>query len=77
MIYVDLTNKLQCVQPQIILDKIQNEISPWGPGINIFILLIRKCMKLTFEAGYKYFYTTNKEMNKFGSRGQVQIFLYY
>ncbi len=35
--YVDLTDRLQYVQPQI-LDKIGNETGPWGQVFNVFNL---------------------------------------
>ncbi len=60
--YRNLTDRLKCIKPQILFDKIENETGSLGMGTNIFILLTNKYEKPTPEAGYKNFNTTNKEM---------------
>lgn len=50
---INLIDKLKCIQPQMLLNKIENETGPLRPDTNIFILLIKKCKKPAPKVGYK------------------------
>ena len=60
--YINQTDRVEYMNPQILLYKIKNKTSPLKPDKNIFIQLTKKCKKPALKAKYKYFYITHKEM---------------